>query len=144
VPERIELHTGAAPWLWQAQTLLFVAAAVLLLTASTPWLWKSMSLLALLAVHVLALRHTRRAHPRCTLLLHPDGTLRLRYGNDEIDGCIADGAWLSPWLSVLRWTTGDGRRRSSLVCASENRRDEYRRLLVFLRLRGNPVRGIRS
>ena len=135
MPDRIELRSGAAPWLYQAQTLAFAAAAILLLTATTPWLWKTAALAVLLLVHFHALGHTRRLHPTRKLVLRLDHSLRLYEGNSETDGTTGEGAWISRWLCVLRWTAGDGSRRISLVCASENHVDDYRRLLVFLRLR---------
>ena len=74
-------------------------------------------------------------HDPVSLVLHLDGRLELRDDGSEIHGVARPEAWTSRWFCVLRWTRNDiGRHCNSLVCASENHPDDYRRLLTWLRL----------
>jgi len=134
MPDRIELKAGASPWLRHLQFLISCMAAISLLAVSTPWLWKLGALVVLILVHVYSGRHTARYHAPSDLLLRLDGTVRQRKGALEFNG-TADSAWVSRWFCLVHWKTVDeGRRRHSLLCASNNRSDDFRRLRVFLRL----------
>ncbi len=131
-------------WLGRLQLLLTSAAAILLLTISTPWPWKLGTLAALFFVHGFLLRHNARRHAPSSLLMRVDGALLQESAGIGLDGLV-DGAWVSRWLCVIHWTaTGDSRRQHSLVCASNNRPEDFRRLLVLLRLGSRPSRDVLS
>jgi hypothetical protein len=144
MPDRIELRGGACGWLAQLQWVVATVAAILLLTLSTPWHWKLATWAALSFVYGFLLRHNTQRHPPSRLLMRLDGTLLLLNAGVELDG-VVEGAWVSRWLCVIHWTaTGDNRRQHSLVCASDNTPDDFRRLLVLLRLGTRPSRGALS
>ena len=134
MPDRIELRSGACFWLARLQRLITFAAAILLLALTTPWPWKLGALAALSVAHALAVRHNRRHHSSSALQLQVDGTLRQKQPGIELDG-IVESAWVSRWLCVIHWTaTGERFQRHNLICASNNRPEDFRRLLVLLRL----------
>lgn len=144
MPDHVELRSGSGPWLDHLQLLITIAAAISLLLLATPWPWKFSALAALSGAYGLAVRHNKRRHSPCTLLLQMDGTLRQKQPGIELDGVI-EGAWVSRWLCVIHWTaTGDRSQRHSLVCVSNNRPEDFRRLLVLLRLGPKPSAGVLS
>lgn len=142
MPDRIELEAGASPWLRHLQLLTCCLAAISLLAVSTPWQWKLSALLVLSFVHFYSSRHTARYHAPSDLLLRLDGSMRERQGALEFNGTL-DGAWVSRWLCLIHWTAIEkGRQRHSLVCASNNRPENFRRLRVYLRLGVHHAPGV--
>lgn len=135
MPDRIELMDGPARWLELAQVMIAFAAGFFILTASTPLSWKSGAVVALLVFYVLAIHLPAKRNTRNRLLLRLDGSLRLFFDGCEVDGQLSGGAWVSRWICVLHWTDLEsGSRKHSVVCAAENRRSDYRRLMVWMRL----------
>lgn len=133
--ERLELRFGAARWVFTFQRWLVVMAAACLLFSSSQWPWTAASLFALLMVHLAGLSYLSRVQAPGRLVLHADGGFLLETGAETQEGTLGTAAWISRWLCVVRFKgleTGVG--RPCLVCASENRPDDYRRLLVRLRL----------
>jgi len=144
MPDRIQLRSGACRWLAQLQLLVTVVAALLLLTLSTPGHWKLGTLAALFFVHGFVVRHNALRHPPSRLLMRLDGTLLHKSAGIEMDGVVA-GAWVSRWLCVIHWSTAEDRRQQhSLVCASNNRPEDFRRMRVLLRLGSRPARDALS
>lgn len=144
MPERIQLRSGACARLGQVQNLVFLLGAILILTLSTPLHVKLGTLAALCIVHLLVMRHNIQRHPPARLLVRLDGTLLLKTGDGEVYGLVA-GAWVSRWLCVIHWTAAEDRKQQhSLVCASGNRPDDYRRMMVVLRLGPRPSRDALS
>lgn len=132
--QRLELVCGAPHWLLGLQWLLVLLAALCLLFAPSPWPWIAISISLLMAVHLAGLVYLRRAQAPGTIHLHLDGSLRLQSLAQELDGELLPSAWISRYLCVLRWKPLSASSRPCLVCASENHPDNYRRLLVRLRL----------
>ena len=136
MPLRIEVKSGAAPWLIASRRLAFLLAGLGLVFPPIAWPWALGALLALLvswAWTELMIADCRRGP--MPLVLHLDGRLQLRNGGQDIHGVARPEAWTSRWFCVLRWTRNDiGRNCNSLVCASANHPDDYRRLLTWLRL----------
>ena len=117
------------------QQLLVAIAAANLLFLSTTVSWTAFSLLALVAVNIGGLRYMARRQNTGTLLVREDGTMRIRQGADEHSGTLLPSAWVSRWLCVLQWKPMDTHSaRACLVCSWANPFDDYRRLLVRLRL----------
>jgi hypothetical protein len=120
-------------YLQQAAALI---ASVNLLFIPAPPSWMIGSIAALLLVNLGGLFYTRRMQSPGKLLLRDDDTVLLKQGRSEYRGNLLPSAWVSRWLCVLRWKPLQGRSRPCLVCCGANRFDDYRRLLVRLRLGG--------
>lgn len=131
---RLELVCGAPPWLPGLQWLLLMFAVLCLLFSPSTWPWIAFSVSVLLAIHLTGLAYLRRVQPPGILQLHADGGLRLQSGAQKLDGELLRSAWVSRYLCVVRWKPLSAPSRPCLVCASENHQDNYRRLLVHLRL----------
>lgn len=132
---RLELVCGAPPWLAGLQWLLLLFAALGLLFSPSTWPWIVFAISVLLAVHLAGLTYLRRVQPPGILQLHTDGGFRLQSGAQKFDGELLRSAWVSRYLCVVRWKPLSEPSRPCLVCASENHQDDYRRLLVHLRLK---------
>ena len=142
MPDRIVLISGPAPWLIRLQFVLVLLAAVAIAGTPTPPGWRAGALLALVIFTLLERRWSAGRQPGGTLCLRLDGTVLHRAAGLETTGMTVGAAWASSRFCVVHWTPLDStHRRHSLVCASLNREDDYRRLLVFLRLGGAPGRG---
>jgi hypothetical protein len=132
----VELRVGESGSLRSARIVLCLLALLQLLAADTPTTWKLISITALLLCFVLISWKIRKlAHFRL-LRLQDDGMVTLvRQDGKEIPGVLEGGPWVSAWVSVLpvasfdRWP-----RHQLLVCRSKNRPDDYRHMMMFLRL----------
>ena len=145
MPDRIELLEGSARWLNLVQLLIFLATGFFILTASTPWLWKLGATVALLIFYALAIHRSAQRTARNSLLLRLDGSIRLSSNTYEVDGQLVGGAWVSRWICVLHWAELEsGSWKHSIVCATENRACDYRRLMVWLRLGIGDKREVAS
>lgn len=135
MPDRITLNTGSAWWLDGLWALTALAAFTLLLAAPSPPAWR-LAAVAALAVFLLFERHrSKRRNGNGTLQLRLDGNLQFTAGDSSVSGLLDGGSWTGSHFCMLHWTPLDGgRRHHSLVCASRNRADDYRRLLVWTRL----------
>ena len=135
MPDHIELVCGKAAWLAHLETVGAIVSAVLLLFSPAPLPFR-LSAIAALSVFMLAER--RFSAPRQafgTLHLRLDGTVRHRGADTTTEGMLTGSGWFSRHLCVVGWRPLDGGwRRHSLVCASSNRTNDYRRLLVWMRL----------
>ena len=132
---RLELICGATRPLVYVQQLLVTIAAANLLFLCTTLSWTAFSLLALFTVNIGGLWYMARRQSAGTLLVREDGTVRIRQGADEHSGTLIPSAWVSRWLCVLQWKPMDAHTaRACLVCSWANPLDDYRRLLVRLRL----------
>ena len=135
--DRIELRSGAAPWLRRLQSLLPLAAAIVLAGSGAAPNWILAALGALVVAWVVSALSSRSSQA--------DG--RLRFGSDGVLTLVREGrertvawdghAWNGRHLSVIHWRSEERPRRGRvLVCASANDADAYRRLRVVLRLGG--------
>jgi hypothetical protein len=114
---------------------LTVATGFSLLLANTPWLWKLLALACFgLMVAIIYFQIQRLASIRL-LRLYWDGAITLVLENCvEIPAALKDGAWSSPWVSVLRISRLDTWSMERLVISrSRNRPDSYRQMLKLLR-----------
>lgn len=135
MPPRIELRSGTAPWLHRAQRLAYLLAALGLLFSPAAWPWQSASIAALACAWVVSERHASRHSTPGRLVLHLDGRLLLSKAGKDRHGIPVRGAWVSRWFCIVRWSDNhNGLHHNTLVCASENHPDDYRRLLAWLRL----------
>lgn len=140
MPERIHLISGNPGWLLYARfALAFAAASNILFSAISPG-WK-ISLMAALALVLSAC--PRGTGPRVGWNMRSDGTLGLD-GHDEYCFRVVErSAWLSRWVSVFRIRDmNSGKVRTCVVPATLNHEDDYRRMLVFLRMRPERKEGI--
>jgi len=72
-----------------------------------------------------------------SISLLPDGTAHLMtLAGRKADARLKENNWITRWFCVLALFEPDrDRRYYCVICASENRPDEYRRLLKFLNMR---------
>ena len=132
----LELRCGATRQLLHLQQAAAIIASVNLLLVPAPPSWMIGSIAALQLVNLGGFVYMRRMQAPGTLLLRDDDTVLLKQGRSEHRGNLLPSAWVSRWLCVLRWKPLEGRSRPCLVCRGANRFDDYRRLLVRLRLGG--------
>jgi len=137
VPEAIELHVGAAPWLRISQSAVSLLGLFSIVSSRTAPLSMLLGLAALLAVHRAALHTMRQNGAAARLTLHANGSAILHSVNGLIQAHRCDESWASRWLCVVTLKElVNGRKVRCLVCRSQNRADDYRRLLVRLRFDG--------
>ena len=136
MPLRIEVKSGAAPWLLASRRLAFLLAGLGLVFSPIAWPWTLGTLLVLLVSWAWAERPGAECrHGPVPLVIHLDGRLLFRDNGRETHGVARPEAWISRWFCVLRWRQDvGGHKCNSLVCASENDPEDYRRLLTWLRL----------
>jgi hypothetical protein len=145
MPDRIELVCGKAAWLHHLQTAIAFVAAALILAAPSSLDWRLAAFALLAVVFTVDRRWSARNEEPGALLIRLDGTVIHRSGFGETIGILDDKAWVSRWVCVVCWTTLEtAKRRHSLVCASLNSADDYRRLRVWLRLGSAPAHEARS
>jgi hypothetical protein len=114
--------------------LLAAAIATLALLAALPF---APALEAALAVLVAALACKARAAIRAVGAVRIDGggtvLVQGRDGNCRT-GCVRDGSFVAPWLTLVRWRPhGSWRDRSVLILPGMLEPDDFRRLRVVLR-----------
>ena len=135
MPDRIELVAGAAPWLERARVATLLLAVISLGLAGTAWAWKLVSLGLLAGIHLAGLSRWRVHAKRSPIVLKREaGDIVSETGNSY--RVLQEGySWLSRWFCVFRLADQDTAQCTTyLVCASENHADDYRRMLVWLRL----------
>jgi len=113
-----------------AEGFVAVAAlATLALVAAIP-LAHAAKLAAVGWIGVHALVALRRLRTRSSVELDSSGAVRI----DGREGQLRGGAFVAPWLTVLRWRPeGAWKDRSLLVAPDMLGADEFRRLRVLLR-----------
>lgn len=135
MPDRIELVTGSGAWLERAHRAFLAMAALSLALTHTPLAWKLAALAALLVISLVERQAWRQMRSRTRRILK-------RVGEDIVSPTeqaywqLRQGrVWISRWFCVFRLEDRDtGKGILCLVCASENHPDDYRRLLVWLRM----------
>jgi hypothetical protein len=142
-PESLTVRTGQAAWLRHAFPALAAIACLGLLTAPTTIALKVLALAALLAFYRIGRRAWRRAVRIGRLQIYRDGPGLLLRNGEEQRVETAGPAWITPWICVIPLKTVPGAAMiRCMVCASENRPENFRRLRVWLRL--CPDSGFRS
>jgi hypothetical protein len=133
--DTIELHAGSSKGFRAGYQAVGVLALVAILSSSAEPMWVMMALCALGTVHLASNRMLRRSSEQKRLVLRADGRA-IVYSMDGIvlaRRCV--GGWVSRWCSVVTLEELlSGRRLRCLICRSRNSRDDYRRLLVNLRM----------
>ena len=140
MPERIQLTFGSPHWLFTARFALAVIAALNILVSGISLSWK----IPLVAALALLLWVSPRGIGTFTgWTMRSDGTLGLNDHDKHRFRVVEGSAWLSRWISVFRIRDLDsGRVRTCVVAAAQNHEDDYRRMLVFLRMRPERKEGI--
>ena len=135
--ERLEVRAGISGWLKAAHVLMTGLGMLSALTSPANWTWKLTGIALLSAASVFLYAKMVRAQRPGVLILHADGTARINdSGSRAFDAVLQEQGWVSRYLCVVRLRVmGDGKKCCRLVCRSENRRDDYRRLLALLRMR---------
>ena len=96
--------------------------------------WKGVLLLVWLALVARSFRVTAPTQAKPLLTIDPDGRCAWRDQDSRLlEGQLGRAHWTTRWLSQLEIEHIDGKERR-LVMASNNQPDDYRRLLVRLRL----------
>ena len=132
----LDLHAGCARWLrcGHAGASLLGLAAILGSGARPAWMAAAVTALAL--VHTAGARRMSGPGSRGRLRLFADGTAIFASGGSAVVALQRGDGWMSRWFcTVPLERLADGRRMTVVVCRSLNAPDDYRRLLVRLRLR---------
>ena len=130
--DSIELYAGSSQGLLACQQAASVLALVAILSAPAEPLWMITTLLALGAVHCTCNRITRD-HARLTL--HANGQAVMHLVDGAVPARLCGEGWISRWCCVMMLEELlSGRRFPCLIFRSRNSPDDYRRLLVSLRM----------
>jgi hypothetical protein len=132
----IDLQAGEPDWLKLLRLILIALALLSLMLASSAVSFRLIALASLAIMTVFIYRQRRRQTSIERLRVYGNGTVTLvdRVGL-ETPAMLDDGAWTMCGLSVLpvgrfdRW-----QKQRLLISLSRNHPDNYRRLLIFLRL----------
>lgn len=136
----IELYVGYARWLrWGHAGVSLLGLAGILGSGARP-AWMAAAVAALALVHLAYARRMSGPGSHGRLRLFADGTVVFGDSGKAVSARQRRGGWMSRWVCAIpleRLT--DGRRRTVIVCRSLNPPDDYRRLLVRLRLQDPPA-----
>jgi hypothetical protein len=126
------LHAGAGPWLSFLRWSLLLLIVLSTFTSPIAWLWKLSIWVCAAVFFVLASRPPPLRQKVSSLRLYPNGALTLFLADDtEQLASVSRGFWVTRLVMVLPVSGMPG---GLLVCASRNRREDYRRLMVWARL----------
>jgi hypothetical protein len=134
----LQLRFGESRRLAAAHYLVTFLALCAILSAPAQLSWKLILTALLLVMHFSGRISANRPAQNGDLHLFHDGAVYLKTADgQEAQAFTGKHGWASRWLSVLPLIEeGNGRRRYCVVCASKNTDDEYRRLLVWMRMNG--------
>ncbi len=113
--DRIELHTGAAPWLGRLRTGLLVFAGLNLAASGTEPPLLGISLAALAAAGFATAVTSRTAHGEGRARFGADGVLTLLSGGRERHVTWDGRAWTGARLSVVRWRSEESPQRGHIL-----------------------------
>ena len=122
------------------RVIQFVAAslgAVAIMISPSGLTWKICAWLALAFATIWAQVSSKKKSRSGWFELLQDGTAQMRFrdGNKSL-ALLQENAWATRWLCVLTLFEPDsGSNYHCVICASESKPDEYRRLLKFLNMR---------
>lgn len=134
----LQLRYGESRRLAAAHYLVTLLALFAVLSAPAQLSWKLLLTALLLVMHFSSRINANRPAQNGDLRLFHDGAVYLKSADgQEAQAFAGKHGWASRWVSVLSLIDEDnGRRRYCAVCASKNTDDEYRRLLVWMRMNG--------
>jgi hypothetical protein len=131
------------PGNWLRAVHFFVSAlgvvAILLTPSGLDWQLGALSSLVLVSYLVHAVGMSQRQSGWIELL--QDGSAQVRAQDGQKHALfLSENAWVIRWLCVVTLFEPDSRKRYHyVVCATENSLDEYRRLLMFLKMRSSTT-----
>lgn len=132
----LEIRFGGCLWLKAAEALLAVLGLLAILVSPANWKWKIASIVLLVLLGFFL--HARSIHGNRSgiIRLGADSTALLQTASGlTINAVQGPHGWSSRWVSVLTLVeTDDGRKHHCVICASENRPDDYRLFLKQLRM----------
>jgi hypothetical protein len=132
----IDLRAGHARWVRHGHAGVSLLGLAGILGSGAPPAWTTAAVAALALVHCAAARRMRDPGLHGRLRLFADGTAVFVTGGGEVSALQLGGGWSSRWFcAVPLHRLADGRRITAIVCRSLNAPDDYRRLLVRLRMR---------
>lgn len=131
------LRYGSGGWLRLLTGTLAVAGAGAIFLSPANLSWKFCILAVLLVTSVTVYAADRKQGNSGCLALSADGSVEsCCAGGYSSQWILHQNAWNSRWLCVLSLADpAGGRPTRCIVCASENRPDEYRRLRKYLNMR---------
>jgi hypothetical protein len=133
--DTIELHAGSSLGLRACYQGVYVLALVALLWSRAELIWIMMALVALGVAHRASGRITRRTAGHIRLVLHENGNAIMHSVHGTVPARLCADGWVTRWCSVVSLEELlSGRRLRCLICRSRNSPDDYRRLLVTLRM----------
>jgi hypothetical protein len=133
--DTIQLHAGSSPGLRACQQAVSALAVTALLWSRTEPMWIMIALCAFGVAHGAMRRISRRSPEIVRLVLRADGNAIVHSANGAVPARLCAGGWVSRWCSLVSLEELlSGRRVQCLVCRSRNGPDDYRRLLVYLRM----------
>jgi hypothetical protein len=135
----LELEFGSAQWMRRAYRVLLLLCILAISISPAPWSWKLSAWALLAIVWLLSSLVTGLSANRGKVRLYRDNSAMLSTAIERrVFASLAERHWVSPWFcSIGVHLARGGARRFLLVCRAGNDEDEYRRLLVFLRMRPN-------
>lgn len=143
VTDCIEVTAGASTWYRALHLLMLAAGGLAIAVAEAAPVWKFALSIGMLGVFARLWWSLAKCHQRTTLKLFYDGSAAIgRPGDVALQG---ETGWASRWVCIVPISeTVGASARQFLVCASNNRADDYRRLLRWLRLRNSadPNRSV--
>ena len=136
----IELNTGPSSGLRFARQALGLLGLYALATSTAEPRWVAVTICALVAAYLVSGRYPPDSRTCERLVLRGDGSAIMRTPQGVVHAQQHGGGWSSRLCSVvvLRDVLS-GRRVRCLVCSSENLPDDYRRLLVRMRIAGSQA-----
>jgi hypothetical protein len=133
--DSIELRTGCRNLMVLAQCLMALLSLAAILVAPMGWAGKALMLSLLACGWGRGLWAASHSDAEGRLRVFGDGLALWQAGDTEIQAELQGWGWISRWLSVVALhEVVSGRVRYCLVCARRNHDDDYRRLLVRMRL----------
>lgn len=133
--DAIELRAGSSPGYRAGYQAVSGFALFAILSSPADPMWVMPALCALGAARLASDRMMGRSNAHRRLVLRADGNATLYSANGIVLARRSVGSWVSRWCSVVTLEELlSGRRLRCLICRSRNSRDDYRRLLVNLRM----------
>jgi hypothetical protein len=131
----LELHAGCARWLRCSHVCVSLLGLAGILGSGARPAWTAAAVVALVLVHFATARRMNGHDLSGRLRLFADGSGAFVIGGSVVAVLQHGGGWLSRWFCVVPLERlSDGRRIDAVVCRSLNAPDDYRRLLVRLRM----------
>lgn len=131
----VVVRSGGARWLEMTQGLVAFIAGLAILFTQSSWILKAFVLIALAATYLAGALKMRKDRSSGELRLFTDGTAIHDRGSQRCVAVQGSPAWVSRWFCMIPLVKHSGTDIIyCMICASNNHPDNYRRLLIWLRM----------